>query len=261
MKIKFENGATTTYEYDPYTFRVTRILTTRSSDSAVLQDLNYWYDPVGNITIQEDAAQEDVYFSGTVASPDNNYTYDALYRLIIAGGRELAGNNAAPTYNDDSRTGITPVPVSSTDTAAMRHYIQYYIYDEVGNMLEMQHTTTGGTGNWTRNSTISSSNNLLTANSIGSNNPTAENYTYDARGNMISGMNHLTSMAYNEENMLETVVDASGYITTYYQYDYQGHRVRKVTFDTNTNLTHARKYFGDWETYQSADSGTGFVYL
>ena len=261
VKIKYENGATTTYEYDPYTFRVTRILTTRSSDSAVLQDLNYWYDPVGNIIIQEDAAQEDVYFSGTVASPDNNYTYDALYRLIIGQGRELAGNNAAPTYDDDSRTGITPVPISSTDTAAMRPYIQYYTYDEVGNMTEMKHTTTGGTGNWTRDFTIDTTSNRTLENSIGSNSPVSESYDYDARGNMIDGMNHLTSLAYNDDNQLQVVIDASGYITTYYQYDYEGQRVRKVTIDTNTNLQQTRKYFGHWEIYQKIDTGTDTVLL
>lgn len=43
------------------------IKTTRNSDSAVLQDLKYWYDPVGNITTQQDAAQQTVYFNGSVA--------------------------------------------------------------------------------------------------------------------------------------------------------------------------------------------------
>lgn len=96
-----------------------------------------------------------------------------LYRLIIAGGRELAGNDAAPTYNDSSRVGITPVPISSTDTAAMRTYVQHYIYDAIGNMTKMKHTATGGTGSWTRNFVMDSASNRLASNSIGSNNPIA----------------------------------------------------------------------------------------
>ncbi|MGN6569347.1 MAG: toxin TcdB middle/C-terminal domain-containing protein, partial [Flavipsychrobacter sp.] len=43
------NTTTTAYTYDANTFRVTEIKTTRSSDNTVLQDLKYWYDPVGNI--------------------------------------------------------------------------------------------------------------------------------------------------------------------------------------------------------------------
>jgi RHS repeat-associated protein len=260
IKIKFENGATTTYAYDVNTFRVTRIRTTRNSDSAVLQDLKYWYDPVGNITAQEDAANEAVYYSGTVASPDNDYTYDALYRLIIAKGRELAGNNGAPTYSDNSRVGINGVPISSADTAAMRTYIQYYSYDEVGNMLQMKHTVTGGTGNWTRDYAIDSTSNRLIDTSIGSNTPTTETYTYDNRGNITDGFNHLTSLAYNEENRLEAVVVNSS-ITSYYQYDYQGQRVRKVTVDTGSNLKHSRKYIRQWELYDKIDTGTNMVVL
>lgn len=61
LKTKYENGATTTYEYDVKTYRVTRIRTTRSSDSAVLKDLLYWYDPVGNITTVKDDAQRALY--------------------------------------------------------------------------------------------------------------------------------------------------------------------------------------------------------
>lgn len=59
-----------------------RIKTTRSSDSAELQDLKYWYDPVGNITLQRDDAQQSVYYNNAVADPKNDYTYDAHYRLI-----------------------------------------------------------------------------------------------------------------------------------------------------------------------------------
>ena len=259
LKIKYENGATTTYAYDPDTFRVIEITTTRSSDSAVLQDLKYWYDPIGNIAIQEDAAQQSVYFNGTVAEPVNNYTYDALYRLIVASGRELIGLNAAPNYNDSARTG----QVLPTDTSAMQPYIQYYSYDGVGNMLQMKHTAGVGVyvNYWTRNYTISATNNQLTQTSIGSNNPSPESYTYDLRGNMVIGMNHLTSMAYNEDNQLQVVVDVSGTITTYYQYDCSGQRIRKVTINSGANLTQTRKYIGDWEVYDNVDSGTGSIIL
>ena len=60
-------ASATTYEYDPLTFRLTHLKTTRPAgpdatasqlfqDATVVQDLRYTYDPVGNITRIEDAA-------------------------------------------------------------------------------------------------------------------------------------------------------------------------------------------------------------
>ncbi len=55
--IAYGNGAQTVYSYNPETFRLVELKTTRSSDNAVMQDLSYSYDPMGNITAIEDAAQ------------------------------------------------------------------------------------------------------------------------------------------------------------------------------------------------------------
>ncbi|MGN6568378.1 MAG: RHS repeat-associated core domain-containing protein, partial [Flavipsychrobacter sp.] len=213
-------------------------------------------DPVGNITKQEDAAQQTVYFSGGVASPNNDYTYDALYRLIVAQGREHAGNNGAVTNNDSSRMGIIPTPVSAADTAKMRTYIQYYTYDAVGNMLEMKHTATGGVGNWTRDFTISGSNNKTLSTTIGSNGTGTESYTYDTRGNITAGFNHLNTLTYNELNRLEVVVGIGGAATTWYQYDASGERVRKVTVDASSNTEKRRLYDGQWELYTHKTAST-----
>ena len=247
QKVQYKNGTTTIYEYDPFTFRVRRIRTTRHSDNKTLQDLQYWYDPMGNITLQKDLAQQPVYFDGTVADSHNDYTYDALYRLIQAEGREHAGNNAAPTYNDSSRIGITPIPIASTDTAKMRRYIQYYEYDEVGNFTQMRHTVTGGTGNWTRYYTTDTVSNKLLQTVIGIGTP--ESYQYDSRGNIINGFGHLQSMEYNAENRLEKVIIDNNR-TAYYQYDGAGQRVRKTIINTAANKTEVRKYLGNWETYR-----------
>jgi RHS repeat-associated protein len=252
-KIQYENGATTTYEYDAFTFRVRRIRTTRTSDSKVLQDLQYWYDPVGNITLQKDGALQAVYFDGTVAVPDNDYTYDALYRLIQAEGREHAGNNQAPDRNDRTRRGISPIPVAATDTAKMRRYMEHYEYDAVGNFIEMRHTVTGGTGNWTRYYTTDENSNKMLESVIGSGTP--ESYDYDTRGNIIGGFSHLQSLAYNAENRLEKV-EINANRTAYYQYDASGQRVRKTIVDTSSSTTETRKYIGEWEVYGKTVSST-----
>ena len=94
-RIQYGNGATTRYSYDPKTFRLTQLYTTRNSGVDILQDLNYSYDPVGNITQIVDKAQQTVYFNGSVVSPNQTFEYDALYRLTKATGREHADNSAS----------------------------------------------------------------------------------------------------------------------------------------------------------------------
>ncbi|TRX45810.1 hypothetical protein FNH22_31315, partial [Fulvivirga sp. M361] len=49
-KIVYGNGSQTKYTYDPNTFRLTRLLTTRNTGADILQDLNYVFDAAGNIT-------------------------------------------------------------------------------------------------------------------------------------------------------------------------------------------------------------------
>ena len=64
--------------------------------AARLQNLHYTYDPAGNITHIQDDAQQTIYFRNKRVEPSNDYTYDALYRLIEATGREHLGQAGAP---------------------------------------------------------------------------------------------------------------------------------------------------------------------
>src|SRR4030095_3585305 len=93
--ILYGNNTTTHYDYDAKTYRLTHLRTTRNNGNDVLQDLNYTYDPVGNVTTIRDAAQQTIYFNNAAVDPSNTYEYDAIYRLIHAIGREHAGQNAA----------------------------------------------------------------------------------------------------------------------------------------------------------------------
>lgn len=97
--VHYGNGAETTYDYDDQTFRLTHLKTTRPvglnalasqifADPKVVQDLHYTYDPVGNPTRIEDTALKTVHHNGQQVEPLCSYTYDALYRLIEATGRE-----------------------------------------------------------------------------------------------------------------------------------------------------------------------------
>ena len=97
-----------------------------------MQDLGYVYDPAGNITHIQDDAQQTLFFKNQVVTPSGDYTYDAVYRLRRAEGREHIGQASQPetTWNDDGRLHL-PHP---SDGQAMRRYAEQYNYDAVGNL-------------------------------------------------------------------------------------------------------------------------------
>jgi YD repeat-containing protein len=66
------NTLSTTYAYDPLSFRLTAIKTGKGT---LLQNLAYAYDPVGNVKAITDTVN-----SGQVIT----FTYDALDRLVSA---------------------------------------------------------------------------------------------------------------------------------------------------------------------------------
>src|SRR5262249_44363725 len=122
------------YSYDPFTFRLTNLTTTRPglpSNQQTAQDLSYTYDPVGNVTHLRDDAdiQNVVFFKNRRVDPSANYTYDPIYRLIQASGREQLGLSGgvlngpwATSYNDVPRINL-PHP---SDGNAMGAYDEQY---------------------------------------------------------------------------------------------------------------------------------------
>jgi RHS repeat-associated protein len=274
LQIDYGNGATTSYEYDEETFRLTRLRTVRASDSAQLQDLSYTYDPIGNIISIRDDAQQPVYFHNQVVTASAEYQYDAIYRLINATGREHLGQtngqlNAPqqPTDDDSFRTNL----LHRGDSNAMGNYAESYQYDEVGNILKMIHTAQGFVGGgWTRNYQYDPASNrlLLTSNPSGS---LTDAYVHDAHGNMIQ-MRHLPLMQWDFKDQLHAtsrqVVTSGTPETTWYVYDSGGQRVRKVTDNSATaaaGQTPTRKaeriYLGGYEVYREYGSNGSMVTL
>jgi len=257
------NGVETKYEYDPLTFRLINLTTTRPTDQARLQDLSYTYDPSGNITQIQDNAQQTIYFNNQVVSPSNGYVYDAVYRLIIADGREHIGQASQPqtTWDDQFRVHL-PHP---NDGHAMRRYTEAYEYDAVGNSLQLVHVATNG--NWRRGYAydepslieVGKDSNRLSNTAVGGNTP--ELYAHDAHGNM-TAMPHLTLMQLDFGDQLRAtsrqVVNNGTSETTYYVYDATGQRVRKVTERQNGTCKNERTYLGGFELYREYDgNGTG----
>jgi len=244
--IAFGNGVHTHHIYNPLTFRLIHLKTTRPIDREVLQDLQYTYDPIGNIVFIADHAQQTVYFDNQVVSPSNRYVYDATYRLIEAHGRELVGLLARPESDwDDLPRMNQPLP---SDGQAMRRYKEMYRYDLVGNIIDLIHHA--GDGGWRRRYDYSRRSNRLEQSHVGE---IEERYGYDANGNMLC-MPHLPLMGWDFNNQLhitrEQVVNHGEAQRTFYVYDSTGARVRKITERPDGSRAHERIYLGGFEIYR-----------
>jgi RHS repeat-associated protein len=254
----------TEYTYDKDTFRLIRLLSTRpkhpEGDKRTLQDLSYTYDPVGNITDIRDAAQPTVFFKNSIIEPSNAHTYDALYRLIRAEGREHAvqNNMQRDAKNFEPIIGI-PFPNSPE---ALQRYSEDYEYDPVGNILGFHHSS--GAERWVRWYQYAlDSNRLLATRSPGeavklpfyaATPGYNAKYTYDAHGNMTS-MSHLPTMEWDFKDQLratqrQVVKDGGLGEKNYYMYDGGGQRVRKVTETQNGARKDERIYLGGFEVYR-----------
>lgn len=278
-------GVTTTYTYDPLTFRLIHLLTLRNAiifpkdcpepppagwSGCQVQNLSYTYDPAGNITHIQDDAQQTIYFRNRKVEPSAEYTYDAIYWLIEATGREHLGQvGGAPqphSYDDRSRVGLD---WSANDGNAMGRYIESYVYDAAGNVLAMQHRGSDPSNpGWTRTYNYheasliepSKMSNRLSSTTIGINNPQVCQYKHDIHGNMVR-MPHLANhpnpqdpnMHWDYKDQLQQV-DLGVGGTAYYMYDATGQRIRKVV-EKSPGLTEERIYLGGFEIFRRLDGG------
>lgn len=227
LSISYGNGVVTNYTYDPVNLRLTGILSRRSDRDPkgnprgrVLQDIGYVYDPVGNITRVRDSSYKTVFGGGQVVEPLSQYTYDALYRLKTASGRQ--------------HPGIFPDPFCSSpslnDAEKLENYRENYTYDPAGNLIQIQHSAASAP--WTRQTVIGADSNRTVQ--IGTGNgqsricPTA----YDRAGNMLN-LENLPGIAWNYRNNVAradlVLREGEPSDRDYYVYDSRGQRVRRIT--------------------------------
>lgn len=264
-RIQYGNNVTTTYEYDPKTFRLIHLRSTRNTGTNPLQDLTYYFDPVGNITDIRDDAQPTIFYANQMIEAHGSYTYDALYRLIEAKGREQIGQAGQP--HDPKHDYIVSGDINPNDGQAMRCYRRKYLYDELGNIQQVNHRTANDCSNyqsnWTRkyrydeDSLLDGAHksNRLTATTLDDWTTTMP-YTHDLHGNMTS-MPHLFAMIWDFADQLKEV-DLGGGGREYYTYTMGGGkdfgvRARKVTEKAGGKICD-RIYIGDFEIYRERKS-------
>ncbi len=254
--IAYANGATSTYSYEADTFRLSRLHTVGDpdGDSApdAIQDLNYLYDPAGNVVSIENAAEDALYHDGAAVDPSQSFTYDALYRLTEATGRERADRDA-PGYVDPSAGTLPSVETKRT-------YTETFAYDDVGNITGVVHAA-GGSTSWSRSYTYdTTSNRLVSTQTVSSTSGTfTDDYVHDDRGSMV----YLPTLRFSSggttpnietsfrDQMVHALLPTSGQ-EAFYAYDSGGQRVRKRVL---TGTTSERRYVGGWEVYREYDSG------
>ncbi|SFX86588.1 MULTISPECIES: RHS repeat domain-containing protein [unclassified Pseudomonas] len=238
------NAVRTRLAYSPEDGR----LVTRSvrHGDRVLQDLEYAYDPMGNVLSIEDKAQPVRYFANQRIEPVSRFVYDTLYQLSQATGWEAG----APSQGPES--------MGHSDPAAVSNYRQTYRYDEGGNLVELTHV--GAQNHGQRMKVARHSNRGLPyRNGVP---PTEEEIdaAFDAQGNWLE-REPGRSLAWDLRNQLGSVTPiarASGLDDSErYVYAGDGQRVRKLrTLQTASRTLVAEvRYLPGLEL--RADSGNG----
>ncbi len=224
------NGVITDYTYDLKTQRLSSVRTLRPAKhnqpdrSSQLQHLHYHYDPVGNILRIEDKAPPSQFFNNQQINAASTYTYDTLYQLVKATGREHAG--AAQGSTAPSALKITSHPVGT-----YVNYTRTYAYDAGGNMIVIRGET--GASPFTQNMTIGKgSNRLVLVSNLQVDKECFSKLDYDANGNP-TALSSGQTLAWDTRNQLCRVTSIARSNTPddeeNYQYDGSGHRIRKTT--------------------------------
>ncbi|HYJ88406.1 MAG TPA: SpvB/TcaC N-terminal domain-containing protein, partial [Pyrinomonadaceae bacterium] len=242
--IAYANGCMTRHLHDRNTFRLTRMRTEKyaatapltfnpTSPTAPLQDLFYQYDLDGNTLSITDLTPESGFRNNPqsvqVRDPQlaqllvagnallREFTYDPLYRLLSANGREHA---AAPPDNPWDEA------VKPPDMTLARGYTESYEYDPAGNLKQFSHRANGAS--FVRKFSLVAGTNRLDTLNVGA---TALTYSYDSSGNLVSETS-TRHFEWDHSNRLRVfrnqVTGVQPSVYAQYLYDSQDQRVKKL---------------------------------
>lgn len=228
LLVAYGNGLMTRYAYNPQTFRLVRLRSERyttareapltytpSDPTHPLQDLGYEYDLAGNILAIHDRAPSSG-LPGKLDQLDRTFSYDALYRLLAAKGRECDMPPATP-WDTAPRCA---------DVTRARAYAESYDYDRAGNVTRFGHAS--DTGSFTRTLTLAPQSNRLATVTIGD---VVYSYHYDANGNLTdeNTTRHFEWDHRDHLRVYRTQVEGSEpSMHAHYLYDASGQRVKKL---------------------------------
>lgn len=260
--MSYGNGVRIDYTYEATTRNLLVQRTSRTGqNSKVLQNLYYTYDPQGNISRSRDKAQDLVYHNQEEVNPLSDYTYDSIYRLIKASGRQHPSlQQAADPYGlKQTAFSVFVSTAHKNDKQKLELYTEAYAYDASNNLTQLKHAAKSAT--WVRKYMVSESSNraFLLNDKNKSKNPDQQ---VDANGNSL-GLENCSNLQWDYRNNLSqaTVITREGdqNDADYYIYDGGNNRVLKVNErKINGNQTEITKtiYLGGYEVKQIITKGT-----
>jgi insecticidal toxin complex protein TccC len=204
----------------------------QGATSTALQDLTYDYDCVGNIVRIDDLAQPTQWSSNTRISSASVYEYDTLSQLTKATGRETAGNKGGPALP-------ARVAFGSTDDSVWRRYTQQFSYDAAGNLLELQHVPSSGTG-FSRRMSVAATSNHFVLQADGSA-VSGLGQGFDRNGNLLA-LEGDQSMGWDVRNQLVRITqvlrEGGNDDEERYAYDATGRRILKRRVSQARGVSH-----------------------
>ncbi|KKY18165.1 hypothetical protein UCRPC4_g05115 [Phaeomoniella chlamydospora] len=208
--VRYGNGVQTSYVYNNETRRLAQRSTHTAGGSKTLEKTTYTHDCLGQISHIEDEAHQSIYFDGDVVDASRDYVYDSIGQLIQAEGREqFDASNGGGNSNIYKPVQSFARSVSPGNGQSLRRYIETYQYDRTGNITEMKHAASG-------NSTVAVWAPIVSATL-----------------NMGQSKNGYSKLAWDWADQLRsssTQIKNNGIPeTTWYVYNVNGDRVRKVT--------------------------------
>ncbi len=224
--VRYGNGTQTTYDYD--ILQRLSHLHSETGQGEIMQEIDYTYDAVSNITDIENTAG--TLSNGLGGKYENSYTYDNLYRLKSANGNwngvQTCGYNLRTAYHRNGR--IKQKQLTSTTylsgVSASSSYTNSYGYSA------------------SQPNTLSS----ITVGVMQQGDIPQQQLRWDANGNMVFhrvGTPVLgRRLCWDEENRLMGVADDS--YVSYYQYDATGERTYKLT-----GKWQMQRINGQWYSY------------
>ncbi|WP_232445100.1 RHS repeat domain-containing protein [Burkholderia ubonensis] len=249
------NDVITDYTYEPQTQRLAELRTTRPAQigrPTVLQALSYQYDPVGNLLAIEDAAQATGYTRNQRVVPASHYSYDALYQLTEASGREQA--------NAGRQSQALPPPIVPLypKSGELTHYTRTYTYDRGANLSAIHHQ---GTTPYTQQMVVARTSNRAVP-QTGDLTPGAVDGYFDACGNLKElGLGQ--PLTWDSRNQLrrttQIVRNGSGDDDEVYWYDGAGQRTTKLSSARTSGTTRRQRvhYLPGLELRQTEQTRSG----
>lgn len=239
QSVLYGNGVQSKYSYNDLTDELMRIHTQGpdpvKEGMRTLQDLNYYYDAVSNVSHITDKAIQTVFCNNQAVKGEADYTYDSLYRLVKATGREHPALWKVDQQQQKEHDYFNTISKCINDANKIQNYTETFVYDIGGNLTQIKHQAAHPQGCWVRNHTLNSGSNRLDKSVLGAcdQNPTdTHHYAYDGNGNQTK-LDNMAALGWNYRDNVQqvTLIQRSNSPSDqeFYVYNGTGKRVRKVT--------------------------------